>query len=115
MTAHETIVSLLRGKALGIPAERLDWTGYTSVYKLFKEASPDHRERIIDAMIQIIEQARGSQDEELWQLAADTIHLGYSLRIGRLQGIVEGIDPGKVPEPVRDSVTYACETYLKNL
>lgn len=113
MTWHKKITSLLDGTALGILPERLDWTGYISLYKLFMQAPPHEQNNITEAMQEIIEESRESKEDKQWFLAADIIHLGYSLNIEQLVDAVKKIDPEKAPtSESKYAVEYACQVFL---
>ena len=114
MRWRERIIHSLNGQAFGVPRERLGWNGYMSVYNLFIEARQEQQDEIIDAMLQIINDAKNSKDEEPWLLAADVIHLVYSLKIEdkRFEETANQIDIQTAPtEHSRNAMQYALDTY----
>ena len=118
MDWHQKIIDLLSGAAFGIPPERLDWTGYISVYKLFSQVPVTEHEVIIQAMTQVIREAATSRNEQAWRLASDIMHLGYSLGIhtSTFRDAVKKLAPERAPtDALKDAATYARNTYLNSL
>lgn len=71
------IKALLRGEALGVPIERLDWDGYLEVLGVWRREVD--KQPIIEAMRDII------LKEEDWSVVGDTIDIANTLRITELK------------------------------
>lgn len=106
---REHLKGLLTGESLGIPKDRLDWSGYTEALKVYFQATDAQRPAVIEAIAQII------TEEQDWGLVADTVHLAYHLKIGELRPTVGDFKEkrlGKVNEEWREVVGRQINTYL---
>ena len=116
MKYKKKLAELLSGKALGVPRDRVGWAGYMAAHGLYEQTTQGDRSALVDAMLDLIQDASTAPNEENWLLAADVIHLAYSvgLRDERIDHLVRRLASVTAPnEQCRDAMHYASASYLQ--
>ncbi len=114
MNWRNRIIELLTGEAFEIPEPRLDWTGFSSVYSIYLNASSRDKVNILMAMRFIIEDNINSQDEGRWKLIANIIHLSTFMgNTSEILGkVIFELDPKAAPtDQLRGIIAYAKDSY----